>query len=124
MTAGRFADAHELQSVEHAVAPILAETERPVEVYDGVLALIGEQLGWELGAVWEAEPGGRLHCVRTWHAGDGAPEFEALSERITLGAGEGLRGLSDRIEALGGKLELTSPVGEGTRLRAEIPLVQ
>ena len=32
------------------------------------------------------------------------------------------RGLSDRVEALGGHLTLTSPPGGGTRLVAEIPL--
>ena len=36
--------------------------------------------------------------------------------------GSGLRGLSDRVSALDGRLELRSPVGEGTRVRAEIPL--
>jgi signal transduction histidine kinase len=37
--------------------------------------------------------------------------------------GSGLRGLSDRVEALGGTLVLDSPPGVGTRLRAEIPCV-
>jgi signal transduction histidine kinase len=36
--------------------------------------------------------------------------------------GSGLRGLADRVEALGGRLELVSPTGGGTSLRAEIPL--
>jgi len=36
-------------------------------------------------------------------------------------AGTGLSGLSDRVSALGGRLELESPAGEGTVLRAEIP---
>jgi signal transduction histidine kinase len=35
--------------------------------------------------------------------------------------GSGLRGLADRVEALGGHLQVWSPVGRGTRLRAEIP---
>jgi signal transduction histidine kinase len=35
--------------------------------------------------------------------------------------GEGLRGLADRVEALGGRLTLDSPAGAGTRLLAEIP---
>jgi signal transduction histidine kinase len=35
--------------------------------------------------------------------------------------GSGLVGLSDRIEALGGTLELTSPAGRGTTLLIEIP---
>ena len=35
--------------------------------------------------------------------------------------GSGLRGLADRVEALGGALWITSPQGEGTTLLAEIP---
>jgi signal transduction histidine kinase len=35
--------------------------------------------------------------------------------------GTGLRGLADRVEALGGRLRIWSPKGGGTRLRAEIP---
>jgi signal transduction histidine kinase len=35
--------------------------------------------------------------------------------------GSGLRGLADRVEALGGRLRVTSPAGDGTRLHAEIP---
>jgi PAS domain S-box-containing protein len=38
------------------------------------------------------------------------------------GEGTGLRGLADRVEALGGRLSLDSPAGGGTRLLAEIPL--
>jgi signal transduction histidine kinase len=37
-------------------------------------------------------------------------------------SGSGLRGLSDRVAALDGRLELHSPPGGGTRLRAELPL--
>jgi signal transduction histidine kinase len=36
-------------------------------------------------------------------------------------AGTGLRGLADRLEALGGSLDVVSPPGAGTSLRAEIP---
>jgi signal transduction histidine kinase len=36
--------------------------------------------------------------------------------------GVGLVGLSDRIEALGGTLQVTSPAGDGTTLLIEIPL--
>jgi signal transduction histidine kinase len=37
-------------------------------------------------------------------------------------AGSGLRGLADRVSALGGRLEIESPVGEGTTVRARISL--
>ena len=36
-------------------------------------------------------------------------------------AGEGLRGLQDRVASVGGTLRLDSPRGRGTRVRAEIP---
>jgi PAS domain S-box-containing protein len=36
--------------------------------------------------------------------------------------GSGLRGLADRVAVLDGSLSVTSPVGGGTRIRAEIPL--
>ena len=39
----------------------------------------------------------------------------------TPSAARGLRGLADRVEALGGRLRVWSPAGGGTRLRAEIP---
>ena len=39
----------------------------------------------------------------------------------TPAGGTGLRGLADRVEALGGRLTISSPPGRGTTLRAEIP---
>ena len=38
--------------------------------------------------------------------------------------GTGLRGLADRVASLDGTLAVESPVGEGTRVRAEIPLTR
>ena len=37
------------------------------------------------------------------------------------GGGSGLRGLADRVEALGGRLTVSSPPGRGTTVHAEIP---
>jgi signal transduction histidine kinase len=39
----------------------------------------------------------------------------------TPAGGSGLRGLADRVEALGGRFTVSSPPGRGTTLRAEIP---
>jgi signal transduction histidine kinase len=36
--------------------------------------------------------------------------------------GSGLIGLRDRVEAVGGRIALTSPAGEGTTLVVELPL--
>jgi signal transduction histidine kinase len=40
----------------------------------------------------------------------------------SLDAGSGLRGLADRVEAVGGRLLVESPPGKGTVLSAELPL--
>jgi signal transduction histidine kinase len=60
----------------------------------------------------------------------------ATSERVVMrvtddGAGgadptrgSGLRGLADRVEALGGALRVDSPPGAGTRLEAELPIIK
>jgi signal transduction histidine kinase len=61
-----------------------------------------------------ARRGARL-VVEVVDDGDGG------ADRVT---GSGLRGLAARVEALGGRLEISSPAGAGTALRAEIPLEQ
>jgi signal transduction histidine kinase len=40
----------------------------------------------------------------------------------TMVGGSGLRGLTDRVEALGGRLDVESPSGGGTVVRATLPL--
>jgi signal transduction histidine kinase len=40
----------------------------------------------------------------------------------TPGAGSGLIGLTDRVEALGGTVSVDSPAGQGTTLRVDLPL--
>jgi signal transduction histidine kinase len=37
------------------------------------------------------------------------------------GGGSGLTGLADRVQAVGGRLEVSSPAGHGTRLCARLP---
>ena len=89
------ADRRDLQSVEHAVARILAQSDQPVEVYEAALEAIGRPLGWQFGAVWEVDRNsGALHCIRTWNIADGAVarEFVALTERLTFAPGVGLPG--------------------------------
>jgi PAS domain S-box-containing protein len=62
----------------------------------------------------------RVHVARE----NGQASIEVADDGVGgahASGGSGLRGLSDRVEALGGRLELDSPTGAGTRLRAEIP---
>jgi signal transduction histidine kinase len=42
---------------------------------------------------------------------------------VHLEHGSGLRGLADRVEALGGRLTVASPPGKGTTVRARVPIV-
>jgi signal transduction histidine kinase len=56
--------------------------------------------------------------------GDGTLVVDVSDDGIggaASGAGSGLRGLADRVEALGGRLTVSSPPGRGTTVRAEIP---
>jgi signal transduction histidine kinase len=61
--------------------------------------------------------------VRVWRAGPLA-KIEIADDGIG-GAddtrGSGLRGLGDRVEALDGRLNVTSPPGAGTVVTAELP---
>ena len=62
----------------------------------------------------------RVDVVRT----NGELVVEVADDGVGGAAGDngsGLRGLADRVEALGGHLHVTSPAGDGTRVRAEIP---
>jgi PAS domain S-box-containing protein len=113
---GRIADASELRRVEHAVARILAQTDRPVEVYEATLEAIGRALGWPLGAVWEVDAGdGRLRCVAIWSLAERAEEFAALSRTITFAPGEGLPG---RVLAEGQPAWMVDAPDEGNFPRA------
>lgn len=55
---------------------------------------------------------------------DGQAMIEVIDDGIggaDTEMGSGLRGLADRVEALDGRLRMWSPLGGGTRLKAEIP---
>ena len=57
-------------------------------------------------------------------AADGELVVEVVDDGVggaDTEAGTGLRGLADRVEALDGRLRVWTPVGGGTRVRAEIP---
>jgi signal transduction histidine kinase len=73
------------------------------------------------------------NVVRYAHAGQATVEVELEDERVVVRvvddgvggadptAGSGLRGLGDRVAALGGRLDVRSPAGAGTTVEATIP---
>ena len=66
-------------------------------------------------SVWlTAQDEGELLTIEVSDDGIGGAE---------LNGGSGLRGLADRVEAVGGRLDVSSDPGAGTLLRAEIPCV-
>jgi signal transduction histidine kinase len=75
------------------------------------LANIGKYAQASSATVAVARANGDLH-VEVTDDGVGGADTEL---------GSGLRGLADRVEALGGQFRVWSPLGGGTRLRAEIP---
>jgi signal transduction histidine kinase len=57
--------------------------------------------------------GGAVLCVEVRDDGCGGAD---------LSGGSGLVGLKDRVEALGGRIKIESPVGHGTAVRAALPI--
>ena len=47
---------------------------------------------------------------------------DGIGGAVIDGSGSGLAGLADRVGALGGRMDVVSPPGRGTTLRAEIPV--
>ena len=76
---------------------------------------------------------GLTNIAKYSHATAATVRLEATHKNVVLSVGDngaggadpnrgtGLRGLTDRVEALGGKIELHSPPGHGTVLTASIP---
>ena len=76
------------------------------------LANLAKHAGASRAAIELRDTGGSL-LLRVSDDGAGGADPEA---------GTGLRGLADRVAALGGSLQLESPPGAGTRLTVELPL--
>jgi signal transduction histidine kinase len=60
-------------------------------------------------------------------SGDGDLSFEIADDGrgfdpATSGYGSGLRGMADRLAAIGGELEVASSPGRGTTIRGRIPI--
>ena len=120
---------------EHAalrrMATLVASEPPPDEVFSAVTREAGLLLGAQRGtllrvvsAQW-AEKYARADRVSVDVAAtDGALEV-TIADDGAGGAdpakGSGLRGLVDRVTAVGGRLDVSSPPGQGTRLCARLP---
>jgi hypothetical protein len=124
---------------EHAalrpVATLVASGAEPAAVF----GLVAEEAGGLLSARSSATirfDGDVAHTVGRWQAGDAVSGFEVgtrvpLTVRIEIEddgrggadphAGTGLRGLADRVEALGGRFAVADGSVGGTVVSAELP---
>jgi signal transduction histidine kinase len=104
-----------LLSVEIAETP---EERLPPAVEAAAYYIVAEALA---NAAKHSQAG--LVTVRV-SAGDACTVVEVVDDGVGGAdptAGSGLRGLTDRVAALGGQLEISSEPGSGTGLRAELP---
>ena len=107
---------------DHAHFPVALEADIPARLPPPVEA-----------AVYYVAAEGLTNIAKYAHATSASVRLDARNHTAVLRVGDdgasgadpsrgtGLRGLADRIEALGGKLELYSPPGHGTVLTASIP---
>jgi PAS domain S-box-containing protein len=86
--------AETLLATQQAAARALAEATALDDAMPAILRAVGENLGWDLGALWEADRHAAvLHCVAVWHAGTwDVPEPERLRQHMTYASGVGLPG--------------------------------
>jgi signal transduction histidine kinase len=109
--------------VDHVPIPTrlemtIAEHSLPTAVENTAYFVVAEAL---TNALKHAQPGAlSVRLARI----DGNLHVEVADDGLggaRLGAGSGLRGLTDRVDTLGGRLEVDSPPGHGTRIFAELP---
>ena len=73
-------------------------------------------LGGGFGGLWTVRALKRVDAEISFAVRDNGSGGASMDD------GSGLRGLADRIEALGGRLDVESPCGAGTVVRATLPL--
>jgi len=118
------------RGLEPAIEALVARTPLPVQIDVGLAERLPEPV--EAAAYYvvaEAVTNAAKHAqaeeVRVRIArSNGMARIEVADDGVGgagTTSGSGLRGLADRVEALGGRLRVESPAGEGTTVLAEIP---
>ena len=81
-------------NAQHTVTQILAEGSRYRRGVAKILQTICECLEWDIGELWMRDAGNNvLRLVESWYLSSvKAPEFEAMSRKMTFSPGVGLPG--------------------------------
>ncbi|HEX5858964.1 MAG TPA: sensor histidine kinase [Microbacterium sp.] len=118
------------RGLEPAVRALAARASVPVDIVGGPTGRLPAAV--ETAAYFVVSEA-LTNVAKYAHAGHATVRVERVDGRLLVdvsddgvgGAsaahGSGLRGLSDRVAALSGTLEVSSPPGHGTRLHAELP---
>src|SRR5207245_8985643 len=86
--------ADQRQTAQHAVTRVLAESTSLQDATPQILQAICGGVGWEVGAIWNVDPGAKLlRCIEVWHL-PGAPvaEFVELTRKSVFAPGVGIPG--------------------------------
>jgi signal transduction histidine kinase len=86
--------AEDRTAVNLSVTRILAQSPALTDAVAKILKVVGETLGWKVGAFWiPTRDGSELHCLNVWQASaDRFPKFKAACTKVTLAAGIGVPG--------------------------------
>jgi PAS domain S-box-containing protein len=79
---------------EHAVTRVLAESVTFEEAAEQILAVVGDHLQYDVGALWRVDPAADvLHCIATWTAAASeSSKFVAATRQAHFPRGLGLPG--------------------------------
>jgi signal transduction protein with GAF and PtsI domain len=81
-------------ATHHNLTNVLAESTGLAQAASFILEAIGENLGWDLGAIWTLDPSQQvLRCINIWHSPHvNLTAFLQASQDITFARGVGLPG--------------------------------
>jgi hypothetical protein len=81
-------------ATHHSLTNVLAESPGLDQAASLILEAIGDNLGWDLGAIWTIDPSQQvLRCINIWHSPHlNLDAFLQTSQNITFARGVGLPG--------------------------------
>ena len=82
------------RAAAYGVGEALATSQDLTEAAPRVLAVIGTNLDWQVGALWTVDSGAsRIRCISVWYPADtSAPKFVQLTKEMQFASGVGLPG--------------------------------
>ena len=82
------------RAASSGIGDLLADATSLADVAPVVLRQVCDNLGWQIGAIWLADPDGQqLRCTAVWsRLGPPAEPFERATEKMVFASGDGLPG--------------------------------